>query len=170
MTREELLQALRTVVIEATGLPGEKVIEYQPPNKGARPALPYVAVHLLTTGRAVGRDAGTITDTVAADDEELVVDMVGERIATASFSAYGVTSYDLLEAVRRARFREGLKATQREQGIAIRTVSDVTDTTVQIDGTRFQKQATMTATIAYLVEYADAVGVVEDVVTTTEIA
>lgn len=161
MTREQLLRAVRDLVVAATGLDARKVIEYQPPGKGARPPLPYVSVHILTQGQR-GRDGAYVTDT-ENDDGTFDVTVSGQRVATVSLGAYGTSSYDLLEATRTIRSHETLRELQRDLGVAVRRMSDVTDTTVTRDGSRYEQGASVTMTIAYATTSTDTTDIVESI-------
>lgn len=167
MTREELLQAIRTLVIAATGLDARRVVEYQPPSSGTRPPLPYVSVHLLNPGKQLGRD-GSVLTTTENDDGTFVAEVTGQRDATVSLGAYGVEGYDLLEAVRHVRSHETLRALQRTLHLAVRRVGDVLDTTVDRDGTRFEKQATLTMTVGYVARSTEDLSAVETVAVSAE--
>lgn len=149
MTRAEVMEAIRTLVIEATGLDSRRVIQAHPNASATRLPAPFIAVNILTVTNPSLRDGEWFTDT-AGDESGTIVGVVrGPRVALVSLGAVGGEGYDLLEAARGIVSKAGLRQRQQELGVAVQTMSDVRDVPTLRDGVQYEQQSSLTMTVAY---------------------
>lgn len=88
---EDLMQAIRRWVMLSTSLPGERVIPADDP--GTRPPMPYITVGFTTYDLELGTDEQRLS---VSEDDELQVEVYGERQTSVSLNAYGRQGADLL--------------------------------------------------------------------------
>lgn len=163
MTREQLIQAMRALVIATTGLAGASVRPAD--QKAPRPGALYATVRVQSMGRGFGHDARTYSD-AENEDGDIVVDIVGQRAATVVVAAYGPGACDALDQVRRAsRLAAVREDILDDLGIALTEIGDVVDVTA-LRGDDFEEQANLTMTVRYAVEYTDAVAPVDTITAT----
>jgi len=154
MTYEEVLQAIRSYVITATGLDGAKV--YVEHTTTAPPPRPCVSVHLRDPGRQRGVDGAYMTQTPSGADGAMLQRLYGTREATVVLSAYGVGGYDLLEAVRRATHTESGQERALELGLSV--VSDAPRSVpAMIDGQAFEERFLADVRVSYTTVHDEAV-------------
>lgn len=163
MTREQLIQAVRAIVIATTGLAAAQVIPAQ--DKGPRPTGLYATVRVQSMSRGFGHDARTYSD-VEDDAGDIVVDIVGQRSATVVIAAYGDGAADALDLVQRAQRLLAVREDILDDlGIALTEIGSVVDVSA-LRGDVIEQQANLTLTVRYAVEYTDAVAPVETITAT----
>ncbi len=147
MTREELIQACRQWVIACTGLDGSVV--YVAHQTTAPPARPCISVQLITPGARKGHDGGQVTITAGGASGTMTRTILGQRVATVRFSAYGAGGYDLLEKMRAAEARYDLQETAETLLISPRLDDPQEVPSPREDGT-FEPRFIASAAVGYV--------------------
>ncbi len=145
--RETVLQAVRSYVIQATGLPSASVII-----AGAgqvRPSMPYISIVALTPGIKVGQDEVLRSVTLAGQLQERPR---GHRRCTVQVSAWGTDASDYLELVR----LQLELPTQREilDVVSMRVIGQGPG--MGLRGTGFEERSNMDLEVTYRIEIAPA--------------
>lgn len=119
---ERILQAFRQALAACLGIDLDKVIPAN--DRGARPALPYITVHVTVPGAVVGTDA----DVLGVDDEGApIVRTVGIRRASVSVQGFGRQAGDWLETFVLELERAPAAAVWREHQLTVDPIGQPAD-------------------------------------------
>lgn len=142
MSREEVLQALRTWLIATTGLASDRVLIAN--DDTMRPAMPYLTVRPLAMHIPIGTGEATYTDIGATQTEQAT----GDRRATIQVAAYGSTAADILDDAALAIDLPTAQAVASAEGIAVyRSMSPISRQ--QLRATAFEVSAIRDFEVSY---------------------
>lgn len=143
---ESIIQDVRAWVLLATSLPAGKVIPVDDP--GARPALPYLTVSLVTSDVEVGTDE----ELYELDDAgALRARVIGDRRATLSLNAYGLQGAELLALCHLSLSQPIVQRFLLAKKLGIQAMTGTQDISALVD-TRREKRFIKDFEINYAIE------------------